>query len=82
MYILSTGRCGTNYLAHIISNDISQIHQDYSSRYLNILGNLSLNSNLFRKILTSKMDKLKVQNRLPYTVDPLKSISYYISLNF
>ena len=78
MYILSTGRTGTNFLNKLFSREYKDLHQTPDSRFYNIFGNMALFNSTSRNYLFDRMEKSKINNALPFTLDPLKSISYYL----
>lgn len=81
VFILSTGRAGTNYLSNKISKldpSSTELHQTKGSRRANIRANIAIKHPRYKdKIVDDlKQNKEKLKN----VIDPLKSLSYFYYL--
>lgn len=81
IYILSTGRTGSTFLANLFVNsniDIELGHQQFGSRIINIIGNLPTENSHYLKLLLFLFNIFNRGGSTPYsTVDPLVSLSLY-----
>jgi len=77
LYVLSTGRCGTNLLVDIFASTYPPLrieHQSKGSRRLNIIGNLLLYFPSYQRYVKNIFYLLKKKKMPDSTVDPLLSI--------
>lgn len=82
VFILSTGRAGTNYLSNKIDDlklSKDHLHQIKGSRRMNILSNLALRYPTFQNIVIKKLEDNP--RELDNFIDPLKSVAFYFYLN-
>lgn len=80
-FILSTGRAGTTFLARNIENidaNVSNLHQDKDSRYINVLSNASLRYESLQNYLLKLLDRNP--SLLDSKIDPLKSLLFFYYL--
>jgi hypothetical protein len=80
-FILSTGRAGTTFLSRNIETmdvNVSNLHQDENSRYINVLSNASLKHKFFQTYLLKMIENKP--SLLESKFDPLKSLLYYYYL--
>ncbi len=77
IYILSTGRTGTNFLYNIFHKYYPELHithQEKYSRIINIISNSAIKEELKYNLLKSIYQNLKKQNTPKSTIDPLQSM--------
>lgn len=78
-YILSTGRCGTTFLAEQLkANDpsLGNVHQQQDSKWLNVRANMALANKSVRNRFSASLSR-KYKHRLPpSSADPLRSLAY------
>lgn len=82
IYILSTGRTGTNFIHNILTELVPELnitHQTRWSRLLNICGNLPIGKNKPR-LMTFLFNTLKSESFPKSTIDPLLSLPIFFSL--
>ena len=85
IYILSTGRTGTNFLAQVLNDIIDDFnigHQQIGSRSINIFAKLPLKNNIYLYFLYKLFDFFNRGVPPNSTIDPLLSVALYKLIKF
>lgn len=85
IYILSTGRTGTNFLAQVLNDNIDDFnigHQQIGSRAINIFANLPFENDIYLYLLYKLFNFFNRGVPPKSTIDPLLSVALYKLIKF